>query len=488
MAFDEKPLELFSLEAEQAVLGAVLFDNSVMGRVADYLRADHFYDPVHQLIFLTASTMIDAGKMASPLTIDLALSSSPGYIEAKGRSYLEQIAGSVPTLASAGDFAKIVADLAVRRALAKEADDLAAALRSSRTGDLSALLDASDAKIAKALERPGAARLKTVADAVSESLAKMQTAADGAGVGLRCGLSDLDERIGGFRRGKLYIIGGRPGQGKSTLLNKLAAGIAETTGEGVAIFTLEMEAADLPVMWATDRMRDRCIRLPYLQAEKGIFAEDEWAAFETALREVTALPILIDDTPSASLAHIRRFARRARRSFLAQGKRLGAIVVDYLGLIEKSRELHGTERVAEITQGLLALARELDCAILCGCQLNRQLESRDDKRPHLSDLRESGDIEQDAFAVLFVYREAYYHERSEPKSGAPMSKDAAKHEAWALDMDRLKVERPLEVIVAKHRRGPTGTVTLWCEIETAAIRNKGFNLMDPTGRDKEGFI
>ncbi len=488
MAFDEKTLDLFSLEAEQALLGAILFDNSVLGRVADFLRTEHFFDPVHQLIFVTAAQLIDAGKMASPITIDGQLAASPGYTEGGGRQYLQNMAANVPSIAGAPDYARHIADLAMRRAVATAADQLSNMVRTNRSAALRTLLDEADAKISAAIEIPQMSRLKTVEDAVAETLEKMQTAIDGDGVGLNCGLSDLDEKIAGFRKGKLYIIGGRPGQGKSTLLNKLAAGIAETTGEGVAIFTLEMEAADLPVMWATDRLRDKGIRLPYLQAEKGIFADDEWRAFENALRDVTALPILIDDTPSASLAHIKRFARRARRSFAAKGKNLGAIVVDYLGLIEKSRELQGTDRVAEITKGLLALARELDCAILCGCQLNRQLESRDEKRPYLSDLRESGDIEQDAFAVLFVYRDAYYHERSEPKGGGAGSKEAAKHEAWQLEMDRLRVERPLEVIIAKHRRGPTGTVTLWCEIETAAIRNRGFNVTDPIGRDKEGFI
>lgn len=487
MAYDSAPKNLYMLEAEQALLGCVLFNDEILETLPP-VQVEHFFDPIHQLIFSTILTLRNQNVKATPLIVDAHLKESPGYQQAGGGEYLIKLAGSIPSLAGAGDYAKVIIDYSIRRGMERVgAEIIDIAQTASIDFDKVRAIGECEAKISELLEtKTDIAKGLTMEQAFSRWVDRTM-AKDGEPAGYRCGLASLDDMIT-FRPGKLYIVAGRPGQGKSTLLNKLAAGISETNGAGVAISTLEMDAEDLPAMLATDRMRDYGVRLPYLQAENGIFSEEEFDLFSRCAKEINALPIIIDDTPAASLGHIRRFARRCKRRFEAEGRKLGALIVDYLGLIEKNAALQGTERVAEITHGLVKLAKELDCPILCGCQLNRQVEARDDKRPILSDLRESGDIEQDAFAVLFVYRALPYHERAEPKKGAPGSKDATRHEDWEIELMRLKTERPLEIIVAKHRRGPTGTVTTWCEIETAAIRDKGFNPADPLGRDKDGFI
>lgn len=483
MAFDgNKKREMFSLQAEQAVLGALIYENKAFDGLPN-LRPEHFYDPVHGLIFETIVSLLAAGKTAGLITLDQRLSGNPGYQELHGRAYLERIAATIPSTAGLNDFAEVVINYALRRGVEAVAQALSEQIRNSTfDDDPRKMIDMAEEQLAGLLESGAqAGEGKSLREAFDSWMERIQ-ARDSEATGHLCGLRDIDEKLNGFRPGKLYIVAGRPGQGKTTLLNNLAAGMAEKSGIGVGISTLEMEAEDIPVMLITDRMRNHRIKLSYLQAEKGIFSDDEFAAFTKCAKEVTALPIKVDDSPGASLGHIRRFARRTKRKFAAQGIKMGALIVDYLGLIEKDQSLKGTEKVAQITQGLLKIGREMDIAILCGCQLNRELEKRDDKRPSLSDLRESGDIEQDAFSVLFVYRPSTYHEKAEPKKT-----DVKKHQEWQIEMDRLRAEKPMEVIIGKHRRGPTGTVQLWCEIETAAIRNRDFNPMDPLDRDRGGF-
>lgn len=490
MAYDAaarpKP-DLLSIEAEQAVLGAILFDNAVLARIAPPLTANHFADPLHSLIFDACARLISSGRVAAPTIVATFLESSEGFVEAGGRRYLETVAVNVPSIASAPDFARHVIDLARRRALLKIADDLKA-----RAGD-AALDDPPNAILADAQEALDALMLRdspraagvSVRAALADWLDRAATRSEtGAALGHLCGLTELDDMLGGFRPGKLYIVAGRPAMGKTTVLNKLATGIArQGEGGGVAISTLEMEAADLPVMMITDALRDRCIRLPYQSAERGLISEAEWPHFMACAREVEALPIIIDDSADASPAHIRAFARQAKKRFAGQGKPMRALIVDYLGLVAKDKRLQNVDAIQAITRELLAIARELDVAVIAGCQLNREVERRDDKRPQLADLRESGAIEQDAFAVIMLFRELYYVERSEP----PADK-IEKHAAWQTTMLRLRCERPLEMIVAKHRRGAAGTVTVWCEVETAAIRDRGFSTLDPLGADRRGVV
>lgn len=471
---------LYSLDAEQALLGAILFDGDTLEIADEIVRAEDFYDPVHAMIFAEARAMRDDGARISPVAIDARLAGSAGYQEMKGRDYLTDLAANVPSTVMAPDYAKIIADYAARRGIYAAAQEMI-----ERAGDMKSkpheIADAVDAQLADVFEnRRTAARGVKAGDAFRSWMERVTARGEGL-PGYDAGLTDLDDKLGGFRPGKTYIVAGRPGMGKTTLLAKIAANMAQ--GGGVAFSTLEQEAEDLPVMWATDLMRDHRIRLPYQQAERGIFTADEFATFEACAKTVAALPILIDDTPTASLPHIRRFARASARRFAAEGRPFRALIVDYLGLIRKNPALRGVDRVAEISQGLAHLARELDVPVIIGCQLNREVERRDDKRPTLADLRESGDIEQDAFAVMFVYREAYYHPRLEPKKS-----DLSKHQDWELEGQRLAAEKPLEVIIAKNKRGETGAVRLWCEIETAAIRDRGFNPLDPFNEDAEPLL
>ena len=463
-----------SLDAEQAALGAALFDNEILDRYEGMLAPADFSDPIHGLIYETMIWLRGQGRLAGPVAVDAALKNSKGYQEANGLKYVESLAANVPSTAGAVDYARIVADFAMRRGMYSIGAEMMR--RAEAQGPEDSLIkqaDAAEEALAELFDRGGEAAGKTIRTAMAEFMEKL-VARDGAEPGYLCGLKDIDEKLGGFRPGKLYIIGGRPGMGKTTAMTKIAANMARDGG--VAIWTGEMDADDLPVMMVTDLMRDYRIRLEYLQAEKGIFSQREFQVFQECSKIIGDLPILIDDTPTPTLAHIRRFARRAVRRFKSRGIEMRALIVDYLTLVKKNDRLVGTERIGELTKGLAALARQINAPVIVGSQLSRNVESRENLRPVLSDLRESGDIEQDAFAVILLYREAYYHARREPKKSQVQA-----HEDWLLEGDRLRVEKPLEWIIAKNRRGPVGAVTTWCEIETGAIRDRDFKTDDPTG-------
>lgn len=462
-----------ALEIEQALLGALLFRADLIEKF-DELKREHFFDPLHQLIFQAIETAHAAGA-GGPVSIAARLAGSPGFQEANGKAYLEQLAANVPSIAGATDYAKAVTANALRRN--------AHAILSGAASQIYSTQSAREflEKIGDDLDRLGnrsdQARDKDISDAMSGWLDRLGQVENGL-PGLRCGLKELDEALGGIRRGKLTIIGGRPGSGKSTLMNWLAAGIARSANAGVCISTLETDAEDIPVMMVTDLLRDRKIRLPYAEAERGMMNDEQATAFSDCAKQISSLPIIIDDTPRATASHIRRFVKRSRRRFAAEGRELAAVIVDYLGLVRASSEKRRHEQIGELTAELMAIAKEFNVAMIVGCQLNREAEKRDNPRPTLADLRESGDIEQDAFAVLLLFREIEYLTRARPMENSPKFAD------WQLEMERLSVERPLEIIIAKNRRGPKTTVTVWCEIETATIRDRGFNMMDPLNEDR----
>ena len=464
MPYDAHNETLCSIDAEQAVIGAVMFDTAVFWRISGTLKCEHFFDPVHRLIFGACARLIESGKSAAPTLLESSLSSSQGFADVGGRGYLERLARSVPSLASVGDYARLIADLAARRRL-QDAARAITALAADRNGEAADAIREAERLIDGVSAEPTAVEPKTIRAAIAEWLEESdRRIREEAAPGVLCGLTTLDEKLSGFRPGKVYIVAGRPGMGKTTLLNKIALGISERGP--VAISTLEMSAADLSIMAVTDRMRDYGVRMPYIQAENGIFADGDWEPFQRAVRAIEALPILIDDAPSATVSHVRRFARRAKAHF---GSPLAALIVDYMGLIDSDRPEKLYERVTAISREVTRLAREMDIPVIVGCQINRAVEARDMKRPALADLRDSGAVEQDAFAVILLYRPAYYHAAAEPK------KSDGKYADWEIEMQRLRVERPLEVIIAKNRRGPTGTIELWCEVETAAIRDKPFD-------------
>jgi replicative DNA helicase len=455
--------EPYSLEAEQAVLGAILFDNEIYYRLSAFLKTEHFYDPIHQLIFDAAGALINNGRLASPVMVDASLAASPGYVDAGGRRYLEQLAANVPSTASAPDYARVVFDMSVRRGLIAIGGDLIERARVATLDDEpgAQLADAEQAlyKLAETGKYGGGFKSFRTAIADAIEIANAAIKRDGGLAGLSTGLRDLDHTLGGLHPSDLIILAGRPSMGKSSLATNIALAAARaykfdrkpggaievTDGAVVGLFSLEMSADQLAT-----RIISEVSGVPSNEIRRGEVDQQQFDRIYHAARELESLPLYIDDTGGLSIAQLAARARRLKRQH-----GLGLLVIDYLQLLSGSGQKRNDGRVQEITEismGLKALAKELQVPVLALSQLSRQVESRDDKRPQLADLRESGSIEQDADVVLFIYREDYYLRRSEPREGTP------EHIEWQGKVE--EVRGVAEVIIGKQRHGPIGKVEL----------------------------
>lgn len=454
-----------SLDAEQAILGAVLFDNEIFYRAAAFLKNENFYDPVHQLIYEGCGDLINSGRLASPVTVDTFLSSSPGYVEAGGKKYLEQLAANVPSTAGAIDYARIVFDLSVCRGLMSIGSDMADRAKVSTLEDPPArqLEEAEQAlyKLAETGKYGGG--FKTFRTAITEAieLANAAVKRDGGLAGVSTGLRDLDRMMGGLHPSDLIILAGRPSMGKSSLgvnigvnvarahrAEKQADGTTKTVEGGVVgLFSLEMSAEQIATRIISD-----FARVPSEKIRRGEVDQDQFDKIYHAARDLEKLPFHIDDTGGLSIAQVAARARRLKRQH-----GLDLLIIDYIQLLTGSGKRNDgrVQEITEISMGLKALAKELNVPIIGLAQLSRQVEQRDDKRPQLADLRESGSIEQDADVVLFVYREKYYLSRSEPREGTE------DHVKWFARLE--EVGDTAEVIIGKQRHGPIGKVDLHFE-------------------------
>lgn len=455
-----------SLDAEQAILGALLFDNEIYHRAAAFLKEEHFYDPVHRLIFSACSELISSGRLASPVTIDTFLSNSSGYVETGGKTYLEQLAANVPSTAGAVDYARIVFDLSVCRGLMTIGSEMNERARISTLDDppVRQLEEAEQAlyKLAETGKYGGG--FKSFRSAITEAIeiANAAVKRDGGLAGVSTGLRDLDRMMGGLHPSDLIILAGRPSMGKTSLATNIAVNAARAyktekqqdgtlkavDGAIVGLFSLEMAAEQLAT-----RIISETARVPSEKIRRGEVDQEQFDQIYHASRQLEELPLYIDDTGGTSIAQLAARARRLKRQH-----GLGLLVVDYLQLISGSGKRSGDSRVQEITEismGLKALAKELNVPVIALSQLSRQVESREDKRPQLADLRESGSIEQDADVVLFVYREKYYLSRSEPREGTE------DHMKWFARLE--EVGDTAEVIIGKQRHGPIGKVDLHFE-------------------------
>ena len=454
-----------NIEAEQALLGALLFDNEILHRVSSYLKGEHFYDPVHQLIFDACNELISSGRLASPVALDTFLQTSPGYLEAGGKSYLEGLAASVPSTAGANDYARIVFDLSVCRGLMHIGSEMAERARISTLDDqpVQQLEDAEQAlyKLAETGKYGGGFKSFSTAVFDAIEIANAAVSRGGGMAGVSTGLRDLDRQMGGLHPSDLLILAGRPSMGKTSLAVNIALNVArayrqERQGDGtmktveggvVGLFSLEMAAEQIAT-----RIISEIAEVASQKIRRGEIDQDEFDKVYHASRELEQLPLYIDDTGGISIAQLTARARRLKRQH-----GLGLLVVDYLQLVTgSSRRSDGrVQEITEISQGLKALAKELDVPVIALSQLSRQVEARDDKRPQLSDLRESGSIEQDADVVMFVYREKYYLGRTEPREGTE------EHAQWMARME--EVGDTAEVIIGKQRHGPIGKVELHFE-------------------------
>ncbi|MFN3282271.1 MAG: replicative DNA helicase, partial [Tabrizicola sp.] len=411
-----------NIEAEQQLLGAILTNNDVFDRISSLVKAEHFFDPVHQRIFQVAAARIQKNALASPVTLKAFLEDDAGLKELGGPAYLVRLAGAAISAYAAKDYAQMVYDLAVRRELIQLGRDIAAqAAKVEVSSEPKDQIIEAEQRLYKLGEQGVAERgfqsfLKAVTDAVNVANAAYQR--DGGLAGISTGLIDLDKKLGGLHPSDLLILAGRPSMGKTSLATNIAFNIAKAYKRGrlpdgsegaveggvVGFFSLEMSAEQLAA-----RILSEAAEVPSEQIRRGDMTEAEFRRFVEAAKALESCPLYIDDTPALPISQVAARARRLKRTH-----GLDVLFIDYLQLLKGSSKDNRVQEVSEITQGLKAIAKELNIPVIALSQLSRQVESRDDKRPQLSDLRESGSIEQDADVVMFVFREEYYREREKP--------------------------------------------------------------------------
>jgi replicative DNA helicase len=451
----------YDIEVEQALLGAILVDNQALERVSQVLKPEHFYDPLHQRLYeVMEASFVRGGMTLTPLTLHAAMKNDPGLLEVGGHAYLAGLAQAAPAMPNVRDYARILHDLGVRRGLIRIGEDVVNnAYEAPHDKPPQAQIEEAEKALYRIAEtsRYGEGPID-----FAESLRRTVHAAEQAQLrggkisGVSSGFSDIDSLLGGLQPSDLLIIAGRPGMGKTALGTNMsfhaarywsqdqAQGIAVSRGAPVLFFSLEMAAQQLSA-----RILSEQSEIEMWKIRNGKFSESEWEKFVLTMQDLSTLPLYIDDTGGISIAQIAARARRYKRE-----KKIGLIVVDYLQLIEPSRRAENrVQEITEVTKGLKALAKELNVPVIALSQLSRGVDSRDDKRPVLSDLRESGSIEQDADVVMFVYREEYYLKSREPEAGSP------EHGKWMEKIER--VHRRAEILVEKHRHGATNKIDLF---------------------------
>jgi replicative DNA helicase len=455
-----------NIEAEQALLGAILVNNEAFYRVSDFLEPAHFHEPVHRRIFEIAAEIIRANKVATPVTLKTFLPAEVQIGDINLAQYLARLAAEATTIINAEDYGRAIYDLALRRALIGIGEDMVnTAYEAAVEQTPKAQIEEAERRLFDLAEKGQYNSGFHAFETALLSAIDMASAAykrDGHLSGLATGLEDMDRLMGGLQPSDLVILAGRPAMGKTALATNIAFNVAKAwrgevqpdgsmktvNGGIVGFFSLEMSSEQL----ATRIVAEQSM-VPSSDIRRGKITEDQFAAIVAAAREMQRVPLYVDQTGGLTVGQLAARARRLKRQ-----RGLDLIVVDYLQLLQGSSRRASENRVQEITEittNLKALAKELAVPILALSQLSRQVENRDDKRPQLADLRESGSIEQDADVVMFVFREEYYLKNKEPKPGT------IEHQQWIDQMN--EVHGIAEVIVGKQRHGPTGTVQLQFE-------------------------
>jgi replicative DNA helicase len=455
-----------NIEAEQALLGAILVNNEAFYRVSDFLEPVHFFEPIHAKIYELAASLVRAGKVANPITLKTFLPPDLDIAGLNASQYLARLAAEATTVINAEDYGRTIYDLATRRALIIIGEEMVNVAYDAPV-DLAPSAQIEDAErrlyeIAETGRYDGGFRAFATALTTAVDMAARAYQRDGKLSGLATGLADVDRMMGGLQHSDLVILAGRPGMGKSALATNVAYNIAKAwrgevrpdgrtesvNGGIVGLFSLEMSAEQLAT-----RILSEQTEIPSYRIRRGEIDPTDFDRIAQMAREMETIPLYIDETGGISIAQLTARARRLKRQ-----RGLDLMVIDYIQLLTGSsrRAQEGrVQEVTEITTGLKALAKELNVPILALSQLSRQVESRDDKRPQLSDLRESGSIEQDADVVLFIFREEYYLKNKEPRPGSE------EHFKWLAEMEQ--VHGKAELIIGKQRHGPTGTIQLHFE-------------------------
>jgi replicative DNA helicase len=457
-----------NIEVEQALLGAVLVNNEAFYRVSDFLGPQHFFEALHQKIYELASSLVRQGKVASPVTLKTFLPADLDVAGLNASQYLARLAAEATTVINAEDYGRTIYDLAIRRDLILIGEDMVNVAYDAPV-DLAPAAQIEDAErklyeIAETGKYDGGFQRFAQALTTAVDMAAHAYQRDGKLSGIATSLKDLDRMMGGLQKSDLIIVAGRPGMGKTALATNVAYNVARawrgdvqadgrtatSNGGIVGFFSLEMSAEQLATRIVSEQTE-----IPSYRIRRGEIDPTDFDRIVETAREIEALPLYIDETGGLSVAQLAARARRLKRQ-----RGLDLLVVDYIQLLQGSsrRAAEGrVQEVTEITTSLKALAKELSVPIMALSQLSRQVENREDKRPQLSDLRESGSIEQDADVVLFVFREEYYLRNREPRAGTE------EHFKWQAQM--AEVHGKAEVIIGKQRHGPTGTVPLQFEAD-----------------------
>ncbi len=422
-----------SIEAEQSVLGGLLLDNSAYDRIADFVSADDFYRFDHRIIFQHVVKLVSAAKPADVITVYESLVSAGKGEEVGGLSYLNALAQNTPSAANIRRYAEIVRDRGVLRKLISVSDEIASAAFNPQGKEVKQMLDEAESKIFAIAEEgargsQGFMEIQPLLTQVVERIDELYNRDSSSDItGVPTGMIDLDRMTSGLQPGDLIIVAGRPSMGKTAFSVNIGENVAIDTGLPVAIFSMEMGGAQLAM-----RMLGSVGRLDQHRLRTGRLNDEDWPRLTHAIQKMNEAQIYIDETPALSSIELRARSRRLAR----QCGRLGLIIVDYLQLMSANTpgENRATE-ISEISRNLKGLAKELNCPVIALSQLNRSLEQRPNKRPVMSDLRESGAIEQDADLILFIYRDEVYNPDSPDKGTA-------------------------EIIIGKQRNGPIGAVRM----------------------------
>ena len=423
-----------SIEAEQSVLGALLIDNGAFDRIADVVRESDFYRDDHRRIFQQLVKLITKGKAADALTVNDVLESSGDAGQTGGKAYLMSLANNTPLAANIRRYAEIVRERAIMRKLVSAGNEIAAGALNPVGRDAKELLDFAESLVFSIAEEGARASsgfivAKELLESVINRISDLHERGSPDVTGVATGFKDLDRKTAGFQPGDLIIIAARPSMGKTALALNIAEHVALRGGKTVAMFSMEMGGEQL-----VTRLIASLGHLDQSRVRVGKLSDDEWNKLTLAMEKVTVAPIHIDETPALTPLELRARARRLHR----QHGPLGLIIIDYLQLMTvpgRSNDENRATQVAEISRSLKALAKELKVPVVALSQLNRGVEQRTNKRPMMSDLRESGAIEQDADVILFIYRDEVYDTESKDKGLA-------------------------EIIIAKQRNGPIGDLKL----------------------------
>ncbi len=452
-----------NIEAEQSLLGAILVNNDAFYRVSDFLEPKHFFEAIHQQIYEIAGSLIRMGKVATPVTLKTFLPADADILGLTPGQYLARLAAEATTIINAQDYGRTIYDLSLRRDLIRIGEDIVNVAFDAPV-DFAPRAQIEDAErqlytLAETGRYDGGFQRFSQALTVAVDMAAKAFQRDGKLSGISTGLRDLDAKMGGLQSSDLIIVAGRPGMGKTSLATNIAYNIAKAYvpevqadgtvkaahGGAVGFFSCEMSGEQLATRILAERTG-----IPSSMIRRGGITDADFDKIRDCSIELDSLPFYVDETGGLSISQLTARARRLKRQ-----KGLDLIVIDYIQLLQGSGKRGNDNRVQEITEittSLKALAKELNVPVIALSQLSRQVENREDKRPQLSDLRESGSIEQDADVVMFVYREEYYLAMKQPREGTQ------EHATWQLEMDRALGKA--EVIIGKQRHGPTGTVEL----------------------------